>query len=163
MSEWLSAISIRISFSYIYLHDVTNSNIEIPEVRVWLPEWEVILPLHVWQYYRCGKTVAHATFSPNTGWTVGFQRRNTNKETEHLASSTKVLRSFSKPEDNQTLKLWHLPSKTRLQSVSNVCKCVNDRLHMTTQSSGYGHKSLTLDLWVQEGQRTKRQLFYHCH
>ena len=31
---------------------------------------------------RCGETVAHATFSPNIGWTSGFYRRNNLKRDE---------------------------------------------------------------------------------
>ena len=41
--------------------------VEVPDVEVQLPELRVALLLFVLrQYmYRCGETVAHATFSPN--------------------------------------------------------------------------------------------------
>ena len=60
---------------------VTNSIIKISEVGVQLSEWLVKLHLYVRQFtYRCGKTVANATFSANIGGTSEFLLRNAHKQ-----------------------------------------------------------------------------------
>ena len=62
--------SVRITFSYSILHDMTNSIFEILKVGVQL----VMLDLFVWQYVQktTKKTAAHVTFPPNRGWTSEF-------------------------------------------------------------------------------------------
>ena len=60
---------IRITFSYSYTHDMINSAIEIPKVRVKLPEWPVMLHLYKCDIgLTCEEMVAHATFS----WDIGL-------------------------------------------------------------------------------------------
>ena len=63
---------------------MANSIIEIPEVRMQLPEWWVSLHSCDSMYSR-GDTVAQATFSPNFGGTLDFQLRNSNKQTVHVS------------------------------------------------------------------------------
>ena len=63
--ELLSALVILVTWQ--------NFIIEISWVGVHLPEWWVTLHLYVKQCtYRCRETVAHAAFSPSTGWVSGF-------------------------------------------------------------------------------------------
>ena len=58
---------VRITFSYFNLHGLTNSITEISEGG---------RQLMYDSMYKCGETVAHATFSPNVVWTSRFLLRN---------------------------------------------------------------------------------------
>ena len=76
---------VRITFSYFCLHDLTNSVTEISEGG---------RQLIYDSMYKCGETVAHATFSPNIGWTSRFLLRNANKETQTSAKQRQLLSPY---------------------------------------------------------------------
>ena len=70
------------TLSYYNLCDMTDSIVEIPEVGMQLPEWRLTLHLHNYdRTYKCEETAAHASFSPNTGYSSWFKLKNANKQT----------------------------------------------------------------------------------
>ena len=62
------------------------------EVGVQLPKWRVTLHFYVWQCtYKCGEKVAHATSSPNIGWTLEFRLWNANTQQQRQRHSDRQL------------------------------------------------------------------------
>ena len=78
-----SEFHIRITFSYSHLHDMTNSNTEIFQARVQLPEQET-LP---WQYVQVWENgYTHYIFNQHWANLVSFSwRMLTNKQTNNIS------------------------------------------------------------------------------
>ena len=82
------------------------------EVGVQLPKWRVTLHFYVWQCtYKCGEKVAHATSSPNIGWTLEFWLWNANTQQQRQRHSiatdswTETGRERGKTEDARDVKV----------------------------------------------------------
>ena len=71
-----------LSLSYSDLYDMTNSIIQIPEIRMQLSEGRATLHLHVRQYVHCvGKRLHTLDSHPTLRESQGFSRGTVKKET----------------------------------------------------------------------------------